>query len=593
MNRGTRGRIPQNTNPTGTRGRGGRNPTLGRQTFVDEIIARADSSSGSIFHPANPPRRRNLQSSELPLLETSFSSRAGAEAEVEAEDLSPTNQQATLENIEDQGSIVRNRENPEEAVYRINGRIVTKEEWDAFHIEWREREHMENQGDNEEEFLQENPRNNEDQVNNENTISTLVFPISDVPTRGMAPMKNIPLSALPNFHGLSTEDPDEFLFEFDILCRSYDYTTTAQKLKLFPATLKGNALRWFMSLGGENISTWVQMRQLFLNKYQDYCRTRERREELFKMSQKEDETLEDFVERLQYNLQRSGHPDVSKDILKTILLKGVREDCLDILNMLGKGDISKESYEDIVDLCKRCSRGSTKNRSATKDTTFSRVQKSANGGATRAEIGNLLENFKTEMINSFASQIDTLQIKQKQAESEQALCIFCPKCRKKHPPRECPLNSVQVCLICELDHATDQCPSLPGVKASMKETNEEAEVAYLITQRRQWQPRSQGMNSQFSPATLNYWNNQPLYGQTNAPPPHQMSTPYQDPNAWLPMPQQQNHHGQWNPYWRGPQQQLSYQNHHQPNPYQQQFQPQYQQQQLQLPPNAPLNNPPL
>jgi hypothetical protein len=110
------------------------------------------------------------------------------------------------------------------------------------------------------------------------------------------------------------------------------------------------------------------------------------------MSQKEDETLEDFVERLQYNLQRSGHPDVSKDILKAILLKGVREDCLDMLNMLGKGDISKESYEDIVDLYKICSRGSKRNKSATKDTTFSRVQKSANGGTTRAEIGNLLES---------------------------------------------------------------------------------------------------------------------------------------------------------------------------------------------------------
>jgi hypothetical protein len=51
-----------------------------------------------------------------------------------------------------------------------------------------------------------------------------------------------------------------------------------------------------MSLGGENISTWIQMRHLFLHKYQDYCRTREQREELFKMSQKEDETLEDFME---------------------------------------------------------------------------------------------------------------------------------------------------------------------------------------------------------------------------------------------------------------------------------------------------------
>jgi hypothetical protein len=85
---------------------------------------------------------------------------------------------------------------------------------------------LENQGDNEEELHCDNPLNNEDQENDENTISTLVFPISYITTRGMAPMKNIPLSDMPNFHGLSTEDPDEFMFEFDILCRSYDYTTT-------------------------------------------------------------------------------------------------------------------------------------------------------------------------------------------------------------------------------------------------------------------------------------------------------------------------------------------------------------------------------
>jgi hypothetical protein len=76
--------------------------------------------------------------------------------------------------------------------------------------------------------------------------------------------------------------------------------------------------------------------------------------------------------------------------------------------MLGKWDISKESYDEIVKLCKRCSRGASRNRSNSRDTTFSRVQKSANRGATRAEIGNLLEGFKTEMLSSFSSQIDTL-----------------------------------------------------------------------------------------------------------------------------------------------------------------------------------------
>jgi hypothetical protein len=78
----------------------------------------------------------------------------------------------------------------------------------------------------------------EDEVQDENSFSTLGFPIGDFPL-GTAPMKNIPLSALPNFHGLSSEDPDEFLFEFDILCRSYDYTTNAQKTQVISINTEG------------------------------------------------------------------------------------------------------------------------------------------------------------------------------------------------------------------------------------------------------------------------------------------------------------------------------------------------------------------
>jgi hypothetical protein len=107
MNRGTRGCIHKNTNPTGARGHGGRNPALGRPTFVDEIIAREDFSLGSIFLHSNAPRRNIPHSSELPHFETSFSSRDEAEAEY----LSPTSQHATLENIEYQASVARNREN--------------------------------------------------------------------------------------------------------------------------------------------------------------------------------------------------------------------------------------------------------------------------------------------------------------------------------------------------------------------------------------------------------------------------------------------------------------------------------------------------
>ena len=112
-------------------------------------------------------------------------------------------------------------------------------------------------------------------------------------------------SVLPRFHGKATEDPNEFLFKFEILCRSYDYTSSKQKLKIFTASLKDNALHWFMILGGETITTWDQMKQVFLEKYQEYCNTKDKREELFNIIQKDEESLEYFVERLLYNVQRA------------------------------------------------------------------------------------------------------------------------------------------------------------------------------------------------------------------------------------------------------------------------------------------------
>jgi len=108
------------------------------------------------------------------------------------------------------------------------------------------------------------------------------FPIRE--TNGDTKMKNISPSALPHFHGLTIEDPDTFLFEFAIICRTYDYIDDEQKLKLFPSTLEDSTLRWFMGLPRYNITTWAQMQQNFNNKYRDYCRSKDAKEEIFKMT---------------------------------------------------------------------------------------------------------------------------------------------------------------------------------------------------------------------------------------------------------------------------------------------------------------------
>ena len=54
-------------------------------------------------------------------------------------------------------------------------------------------------------------------------------------TQDEAPMKNIRFSSLPSFQGMVVEDIDTFLFEFDVLCRGYDYTSDMQNMKLFHA----------------------------------------------------------------------------------------------------------------------------------------------------------------------------------------------------------------------------------------------------------------------------------------------------------------------------------------------------------------------
>ena len=106
-------------------------------------------------------------------------------------------------------------------------------------------------------------------LGNPQMVAPFRFPI---PTQqGTQNLKNIPSVVLPKFYGLITEDLETFLFEFDVLFQSYNYTMDAHKLKLFPSTLKEVALRWFMSLGANIVQDRQTTRNLFLAKYKDYC----------------------------------------------------------------------------------------------------------------------------------------------------------------------------------------------------------------------------------------------------------------------------------------------------------------------------------
>ena len=73
------------------------------------------------------------------------------------------------------------------------------------------------------------------------------------------------------------------------------------------------------------------------------------------------------MERFHYNLQRSKFSNLDPEILKPIFLRGIRDDCLEHLNLLGKGDILQEPLDKIMKLYLCSSRGSVKGKVSVRD----------------------------------------------------------------------------------------------------------------------------------------------------------------------------------------------------------------------------------
>lgn len=224
------------------------------------------------------------------------------------------------------------------------------------------------------------------------------------------------------------------------------------------------------------------------------------KDEVFKMMQREDENLGDLIKRFNYNFKRTKMNNLDEETLKTLLLKEIRDEWIYILNMMGKGDISQLPLSDIGELVVRISRGKFKIGKGPIDPYLVRANKSATGSVSRAEIGNMLDEFKTGILGSLSEQLDTLKIKNKQKTEADALAIFCPKCRKKHTLMECPLDAkiAETCMICSKSHETKGFPSIPGLKAIFQEETVPNSIESLcfITRRPWLGPQNQGFNNQ-------------------------------------------------------------------------------------------------
>ena len=133
------------------------------------------------------------------------------------------------------------------------------------------------------------------------------------------------------------------------------------------------------------------------------------------------ESLEDSEERFQLSYKR-GRCTLDPESLKLVLLRGVREDLLYTLHLLMGGDIYQLPYEDIKIIFRNHSRAAIKKGRGSQPM----VSTSSSNSSIKGETRNMLEDLKSEMLQTLALQMDTMHIKRKKEEAKRALDIFCP-----------------------------------------------------------------------------------------------------------------------------------------------------------------------
>ena len=82
---------------------------------------------------------------------------------------------------------------------------------------------------------------------------------------------------------------------------------------------------------------------------------------------------------------------------------------------MAAGDISHKDFAHIGEMCKNYSRSRGKVAKKIQEPFSRNVRENipSSGGVTRVELGNLLENFKTDILGAMGSQLDALQAKKR------------------------------------------------------------------------------------------------------------------------------------------------------------------------------------
>ncbi|XP_073138400.1 uncharacterized protein [Henckelia pumila] len=128
-------------------------------------------------------------------------------------------------------------------------------------------------------------------------------------------LKSVLIHLLPSFHGLAGEDPHKHLMEFHVVCTSmkpHGVTEEQIQLRAFPFSLKNAAKDCLYYLPPGSITTWTEMKIIFLEKYFPASRAANIRKENYGIKQYTGESLHEYWERFKKLCARcwKDHPNL-------------------------------------------------------------------------------------------------------------------------------------------------------------------------------------------------------------------------------------------------------------------------------------------
>ena len=139
-------------------------------------------------------------------------------------------------------------------------------------------------------------------------------------------LKSSLLHHIPKYHGLSMEDPNKHLKEFEVVCSSMtpvNVDGSILKMKAFPFSLLEKAKDWLYELAPGTVTSWESMKRAFLEKFFPTSRVILLRKRISGIQQNEGESFPAYYERFKTLVASCPQHQMKEELLIQYFYEGL------------------------------------------------------------------------------------------------------------------------------------------------------------------------------------------------------------------------------------------------------------------------------